>query len=123
MQCYLYQNYIFNIYILFFIHYFQFFKCIYYLLMMFQCEKYFSNKIHFLLFLGIVTTWRTVRSGTPPGVVGVAAVVAADPSPPLSNTYAPPKENFTMVSCTSTMCIIISRRTLFLSRMLHRAKI
>ncbi|KAL6423594.1 hypothetical protein ACFW04_010257 [Cataglyphis niger] len=44
----------------------------------------------------IVTPWRTARSGTPPGVVGVAAVVAADPSPPLSNTYAPPREDFTM---------------------------
>nr|XP_012220211.1 PREDICTED: uncharacterized protein LOC105670991 isoform X3 [Linepithema humile] len=49
---------------------------------------------------GIVTTWRTVRSETPLGVVGVVAVVAADPSPPLSNTYAPPKADFTM-DCTT----------------------
>lgn len=47
----------------------------------------------------IVTTWRTVRSEILFGAVGVAAVgVAADPSPPLSNTYAPPKEDFIMVS-------------------------
>jgi len=50
-----------------------------------------------------VTTWRTARSETPLGVVGVAAVVAADPSPPLSNTYAPPRAGFTMVSRTSSM--------------------
>lgn len=70
-------------------------------------ENHFSNNIYFLLFLGIVTTWRTARNGTLFGVVGVAAVVAADPSPPLSNTYAPPKEDFTMVSCTPSMYIIV----------------
>lgn len=108
--------YIFNIhvYILSFVYYFQFFNMysifiIYRYAVLITYEKYFSNKIHFLLFLGIVTTWRTARSGTPPGVVGVAAAVAADPSPPLSNTYAPPRENFTMVSRTSTMRVIVSR--------------
>ncbi|KAI4480116.1 hypothetical protein M0804_010477 [Polistes exclamans] len=46
--------------------------------------------------LQIVTTWRTARSVTPLGVVGVVAAVAVDPSPPLSNTYASPKADFTM---------------------------
>lgn len=50
----------------------------------------------FLLPSRIVTTWRTARSVTPLGAVGVAAVVAADPSPPLSSIYA--KADFTMVS-------------------------
>lgn len=52
-----------------------------------------------------MTTWRTARSETPLGVVGVAAVVAADPSPPLSNTYVPPRAGFTMVSRISSMFI------------------
>ncbi|XP_061940076.1 uncharacterized protein LOC108003973 isoform X3 [Apis cerana] len=44
-----------------------------------------------------VTIWRTARSVTPLGAVGVAAVLAADPSPPLSSNCTPPKANFTMV--------------------------
>lgn len=67
----------------------------------------------FLLFSGIVTTWRTDRNETPLGAVGVAAVVAASLSPPLSNTYAPPRAGFTMVSLTSSNVYRVEWRLFF----------
>jgi hypothetical protein len=57
-----------------------------------------TSETVFCTFSGSATTWRTVRSATFSGAVGVAAGVAADPSPPLSSTYASPKRNVTMVS-------------------------
>lgn len=88
------------------------------LLQLFRWFLIVSNII-FFLFLGIVTTWRTARSETPLGVVGVAAVVAADPSPPLSSTYVLLRAGFTMVS---RMFYVYhpSRHILFLSRILHQ---